>query len=94
LTWRKRAIEARGAYLGDAAVDVVLLDLQMPVMDGRSFYRAFRERGHSAPVLILSAYDAAAARDELAAEAFLDKPFDPSQVLASVSRLVGGWAIR
>ena len=59
--------------------DLIVLDLQMPVMDGRSFYRAFRQRGFTTPVLVLSAYNAEAAQEELGAEAFLGKPCDPDE---------------
>jgi len=63
----------------------VILDLNMPVMDGREFYHAARAAGLTGPVLILSAYGAAAARKELGAEAAMSKPFD-GDVLASTVR--------
>jgi CheY-like chemotaxis protein len=67
------------AALEDVEPDLVVLDLQMPVMDGRSFYRAFRQRGYQTPVLVLSAYNAEGAQQELGAEAFLGKPCDPDE---------------
>jgi DNA-binding response OmpR family regulator len=42
--------------------DIIVLDLQMPNMDGRAFYREFRARGGTTPVILLSAYGASAAR--------------------------------
>jgi CheY-like chemotaxis protein len=72
----------------ERAPDIVVLDLQMPVMDGRDFYREFRLLGHAAPVVILSAYNAAAARDELGADAALNKPFDPEALVTEASRLI------
>ena len=59
-------------------IDLVILDLQMPRMDGRTFLREIRARGYDMPVLILSAYGADGARDELQAEAAIGKPFDPA----------------
>jgi len=56
--------------------DVVVLDLQLPVMDGRSFFRALRASGRCTPVLIVSAAGSQRARVELGAEDALDKPFD------------------
>src|SRR5678815_5558233 len=47
----------------------VILDLNMPGMDGRQFYREARAAGLTSPVLILSAYGAEEARVELGAEA-------------------------
>ncbi|MEX2373423.1 MAG: response regulator, partial [Dehalococcoidia bacterium] len=59
----------------------------MPNMDGRACYRALREQGIDAPVLVLSAYGAHAARRELGAEAALDKPFDPYELVRRLERL-------
>ena len=70
--------------------DLVILDLQMPVMDGRTFYREFRQKGFRSPVVILSAYNAEGARQELGAEAALNKPFDPDRIGEVVRSLVGG----
>jgi DNA-binding response OmpR family regulator len=63
----------------------IVLDLNMPDMDGREFYRRAREVGYTSPVLILSAYGAHAAQQELGAEAALSKPFDP-EVLTGTLR--------
>lgn len=68
--------------------DVVLLDLQMPVMDGRDFYREFRALGYETPVMLLSAYNADKARAELGANDAMDKPCDPDVVLAHVQQLL------
>ena len=67
--------------------DVVVLDLQMPDMDGRSFYREMNSRGYSLPVIILSAYGAEQARRELGAAAAMPKPFDPDRLVETVLSL-------
>lgn len=72
--------------------NVVVLDLEMPVMDGRAFYREMRANGCGVPVLILSAHDARGGRRELNAEAFMNKPFEPGE-LADVLRVLAGHAI-
>lgn len=64
--------------------DVVVLDLQMPVMDGRSFYREMDSRGYDVPVVILSAYGAERAKRELGAAAAVAKPFDPDMLIDTV----------
>lgn len=68
--------------------DAIVLDLEMPVMDGRSFYRELRERGFEVPVLVLSAYGARVAQRELGANAYLNKPFDPEDLITEVRELV------
>jgi DNA-binding response OmpR family regulator len=69
--------------------EVIILDLEMPVMNGRAFYRALRAEGHQMPVLILSAYGAQTARSELGAEAAVDKPFEPEELVERASSLIG-----
>ncbi len=68
--------------------DVIVLDLEMPVMDGRSFYRELRARGADMPVLILSAFEARRGQRELGANAYLNKPFDPDDLVREVRQLL------
>jgi DNA-binding response OmpR family regulator len=74
--------------LSNARPGVVVLDLEMPVMDGRAFYREMRSRGYSTPVLILSAYDARQANRELNASGYIDKPFDPDELVDRLRDLI------
>ena len=62
----------------------IVLDLNMPDIDGREFYRRAREMGYTSPVLILSAYGAREAQQELGAEASLAKPFDPAALASTL----------
>jgi DNA-binding response OmpR family regulator len=73
--------------LADNEFDVIVLDLQMPKMDGRAFYREMAARGHDTPVIILSAYGAEEAKRELNAAAAIPKPFDPDFLADTVQRL-------
>jgi DNA-binding response OmpR family regulator len=66
----------------------IVLDLEMPVMDGRQFFRELRAKGNQTPVLILSAYGAELARRELEAEAFVSKPFEPDYLVQEVEKLL------
>jgi DNA-binding response OmpR family regulator len=69
--------------------DVVILDVLMPVMNGRDMFLRLKEDGlQRPPVLILSAYDAERERRELGAEASLEKPFTPEDLLDAVERLI------
>jgi len=57
-------------------------------MDGWEFARAARERGNTAPVVVITAAgDARAWAKEIAAEAYMAKPFTISQLLGVVDRL-------
>ena len=84
---------AADGLLGLEATDrttyaLIVLDLQMPNLDGRGFFREFRARGGSTPIVLLSAYGAQDARLELGAEAAVTKPFDPSVLLRVVRSLL------
>lgn len=67
--------------------DAVVLDLEMPEMDGREFFRELREQGLDVPVLILSAHGARTAGRELGTPA-MDKPFNPDDLLDAVRQLL------
>jgi two-component system response regulator QseB len=60
----------------------------MPGKDGRTVYREMREAGVKSPVLILSAYNARQATEELGANAYLNKPFEPTELAQAVRRLL------
>lgn len=67
---------------------LILLDMRMPRMDGWEFARAARERGNTAPVVVITAAgDARAWAKEIAAESYIAKPFTISQLLGVVDKL-------
>jgi DNA-binding response OmpR family regulator len=89
-----RVATARGGVdaleeLRRADYDVVILDLQMPGMDGRAFFREMMSRGHRPQVVILSAYGAEEARRELNVAAAVPKPFDPDELIETIRRIAG-----
>ena len=74
--------------VGEFSPDVIILDLEMPDMNGRNVYASLREQGVQAPVLILSAFGAERATAELGANAFVNKPFEPTVLLNAVQALI------
>lgn len=76
------------------AVDAVLTDINMPVMDGEEFVRKMRENGptQSTPVIVIST-DATINRihtmQALGAMGYLQKPFGPEQLRNELDRVLG-----
>jgi CheY-like chemotaxis protein len=67
--------------------DVIVLDLRMPDVDGRALLAAVRAQGIAPRVVLFSAdREVAAAAQELACEAFVEKPFAPESLLEAVRR--------
>src|SRR5215212_8610914 len=76
---------------GRSQPDVILLDLNLPLMNGPELCRAYREGGGEAPVVLVTAADptlVAEAMDACVADAYIGKPFDIEAVLATVARFV------
>jgi two-component system response regulator AtoC len=79
------------ALAEDRAIDLVLCDVRMPVMDGMTFLDRYRATGGSALVIMMSAYgddDAAIAAIQRGAYDFIPKPFHPEQVLLVVRKAI------
>ncbi len=71
------------------AVDIVLMDMQMPVMDGFTATRHMREdaRLNRIPVIAFTAGALASQKEQAlasGASAFLTKPVDPQQLIATM----------
>jgi two-component system response regulator QseB len=83
--------EAAQDILAHGAIDLVVLDLGLPKVDGMTLLHWLRARGDATPVLILTARDQVADRVEGldgGADDYLVKPFDLHELLARL-RVMG-----
>jgi CheY-like chemotaxis protein len=85
----RNGAEALGWLRGGNRAALVVLDLVMPVMDGAAFLAATRsEPGLAAmPVVLMTAAMPSAANPLPPASAYLEKPFELSDLLGAVERL-------
>jgi DNA-binding response OmpR family regulator len=84
--------------LESAPVDLVLLDMRMPVLDGPETIRAIRRAGLRVPIIAMSGFllaDAAAPDEDVLAKALalgadiaLRKPFKPKELLFAIEALL------
>ncbi len=89
-----RVLEAPGGrealeFLGKQHVEMILLDVVMPEMDGPAVLKEIRKRGHDVTVVMISAF----ATIERAVEAmkqgafdFIPKPFEPDHLALIVAK--------
>ena len=72
-------------------IDLVVLDIMMPDIDGLSLYEAWNRRSINVPVIFLSARDEEASRLKglgLGADDYVTKPYTPEELLLRIKAVL------
>ena len=82
------------ATSGEEALDLILMDIHLPGMDGLSVVRAIQadERTARIPVLALTAHAMRGDKDrflEAGCDGYISKPIDVKTFIASIERYLG-----
>ena len=80
----------RSAITGD--FDLVLMDIQMPVMDGYAATQKLRDAGYGKPIVALTAHAMNEVRKKALNVGYTDhltKPVDSKELVSTIARLVG-----
>ena len=70
-------------------IQLVILDLSMPRMDGRQWLRWFRTVRQESPVIIISGYKLDPADEDLRPAVVIEKPFHVAELLDMVGLFCG-----
>ncbi len=77
----------------DRPFDVLIMDMQMPVLDGYEVVRRLRAGGFTTPIIAVTAYAMSDDREEclrLGCDDFISKPIEWDRFFAKLIRVLGG----
>jgi putative two-component system response regulator len=83
--------EALSILRGDNSINMILLDIMMPILDGKEFLKIFRsdEENNSTPIIVLSTDDTQRTTVyNYGADDFLLKPIKEAELIPAIQKWV------
>ena len=83
--------EAALDILSSEDVDLIILDIYMPEIDGKQIFTAVKEIEPEVPIIIITGMaveDGQAFADAHGAEGFIKKPFEPAVLIKKIQELI------
>jgi len=87
LLWAQNGEEAVNFYKENLDIDVILMDIQMPVMNGSTAAKKIKEINSDVPIIGVTAYHDVL-RDEVNLDDYLEKPFLAKQLVSIIDKHV------
>lgn len=89
ILWAKNGLEAVTQFNENGSVNAVLMDIQMPVMDGHEATRKIRETSNDVPIIVISAYTSTDVKQkarEAGTNEFLNKPVQVNRLIEVIEK--------
>ncbi|MDP2753146.1 MAG: response regulator [Nitrospirota bacterium] len=81
--------EAVAKFLLNSNIDLIIMDIGMPVMDGYTAVKLIRKKNNTIPIIVQTAYaDDKTHAIEIGCTGFISKPFDKKELLKVLSEFI------
>ena len=91
ILWAKDGLEMLESVKNQKNIDLILMDISMPKMDGYTASKTLREQGFSVPIIAQSAFSIEEEKEkvlEAGCDDFISKPIDKEELLEKIDLLI------
>lgn len=85
----KNGLEAYNLFIENPGIDIVIMDIKMPIMDGKKAFLEIRKKSKDVPILALTAYSLINDKNQLLEMGFTDyisKPVDHNELFDKMNK--------
>jgi two-component system, cell cycle response regulator DivK len=87
--WAKNGLEAVNLFSGNNTINAILMDIQMPVMDGNEASLRIRQINKQVPIIVISAYtsmDVKLRAKEVGTNEYINKPVQSTRLVEIIEK--------